>query len=219
MKNYVFFFTALIFFASFFVSCSTMAEPSYDSFSYRQDDFTETSVTISENGLSQEQIVNILATQFPPENNVSIAVIFLYESRRNDDGLSYQIMNEGRNINGVEKFVPIPRIFIPRNLTFEIIQDLGIRSLCEYTVIFYNNANDSMTFSQWIHGEFKFESDIEFSLIDNQTTAIIASDRLYSSVIKKQNIMNDDDINAAEDEIYTLQAKLLSEKLNALFAK
>jgi hypothetical protein len=74
-----------------------------------------------------------------------------------------------------------------------------------------------MTFSQWIRGEFKFESDIEFSLIDNQTTAIIASDRLYSSMIKKRESLSSNDIEEAEDEIYTLQAELLTEKLNALF--
>jgi hypothetical protein len=74
-----------------------------------------------------------------------------------------------------------------------------------------------MTFSQWVKGEFKFESDIEFSLIDNQTTAIIASDRLYSSTIKKTQFLSDKDIEEAEDEIFTLQAELLAEKLNALF--
>ncbi len=126
-------------------------------------------------------------------------------------------MNEGRNIHGVEKFVPIPRIFIPRTLTFDVIQDLGIRSLCEYTLIFYSNANDSVTFSQFIQGEFTFESDIEFSLIDNQTTAIIASDRLYSSVVKKHQFLSNSAMKEAEEEIFTLQAKLLSEKLNALF--
>ena len=73
-----------------------------------------------------------------------------------------------------------------------------------------------MTFSQWITGEFKFESDIEFSLIDNQTTAIIASDRLYSSLLKKRQLLNDNDIEEAEHEIYTLQAELLAEKLNEL---
>jgi hypothetical protein len=74
-----------------------------------------------------------------------------------------------------------------------------------------------MTFSQWIKGEFKFESDIEFTLIDNQTTAIIASDRLYSSVIKKTQLLSDKDIEEATDEIYTLQAELLAAKLNTLF--
>jgi hypothetical protein len=72
-----------------------------------------------------------------------------------------------------------------------------------------------MTFFQWITGEFKFESDIEFSLIDNQTTAIIASDRLYSSILKKGR--SEKEIEEAEDEIYNLQAKLLTEKLNILF--
>jgi hypothetical protein len=205
----------------FFVGCSTAPE-SYNSFSYRANDFNESSITISENGLGRDIINNILATEFPPENTVSIAVIFLYSYNSyngNNNGLSYYIMNEGKNINDVEKFVPVPRIFIPQKLTFDSIQELGIRSLCEYTLLFYTRSNKSMTFSQFIHGEFKFESDIEFSLIDNQTTAIIASDRLYSSVIKKRQLLSDKDIEEAEDEIYTLQANLLSEKLNTLFNK
>ena len=203
----------------FFVGCA-VAPSSYDSFSYRESNFNETNVTISEKGLSTEQINGILSTRFPPENTVSLAVIFLYRYNSlsaNNNGLSYYIMNEGRNINGVEKFVPVPRIFIPSKLSFENIQELGIRSLCEYTLIFYNNSNRTMTFSQFLRGEFKFESDIEFSLIDNQTTAIIASDRLYSSIIVKRQSLSNQDIEEAEDEIYTLQAKLLAEKLNILF--
>ena len=209
----------LIILSLIFLGCAGAPE-SYNSFSYRDSSFTETNVAISDKGLSKEQIAAILSTKFPPKNTVSLAVIFLYRyntySARNN-GLSYYIMNQGKNINKVEKFVPIPRIFIPQKLTFDIIQDLGIRSLCEYTLIFYNNTNRTMTFFQWITGEFKFESDIEFSLIDNQTTAIIASDRLYSSTIKKATVLSDKAIEEAEDEIYTLQAKLLAEKLNLLF--
>jgi len=207
----------LIILSLIFLGCAA-APASYDSFSYRENSFTETNVTISDKGLSKEQINTILSTKFPPKNTVSLAVIFLYRFNTysaNNNGLSYYIMNQGKNINKVEKFVPIPRIFIPQKLTFDIIQDLGIRSLCEYTLIFYNNSNRTMTFYQWITGEFKFESDIEFSLIDNQTTAIIASDRLYSSILKKGR--SDKEIEEAEDEIYTLQAKLLAEKLNLLF--
>ena len=203
------------------INCA-MAPSSYDSFSARENEFNVTNVTLSEKGLNADQISNILATKFPPEKNVSIAVIFLYRYTSysaNNNGLSYYIMNQGRNIENVEKFVPIPRIFIPPKLTFEIIQDLGIRSLCEYTLIFYNASNRTMTFAQWLSGEFKFESDLEFSIIDNQTTAIIASDRLYSSLIKKRQSLSRQDIEEAEDEIYTLQANLLAEKLTELFKK
>ena len=205
----------------FLAACSSAPE-SYGSFTHRTTDFNETTIAISERGLSQELIDAILSTRFPPDNEVSIAVIFLNNVRSysaNNSGLPYYIMNEGRNINNVEKFVPVPRIFIPRNLTFEVIQELGIRSLCEYTLIFYSSTSRTMTFSQWISGEFKFESDIEFSLIDNQTTAIIASDRLYSSVIRRRQALSGGDIEEAEDEIYSLQARLLSEKLNELFGR
>ena len=217
MRKYIF----LAAFSLLLYGCAA-APSSYDSFSYRENSFTETNITISEKGLSREEIKNILATKFPPENSVSLAVIFLYRYNSysaNNNGLSYYIMGQGRNINNVEKFVPIPRIFIPQKLTFDVIQDLGIRSLCEYTLIFYNTSNKTMTFSQWIKGEFKFESDIEYSLIDNQTTAIIASDRLYSSVIKKRQLLSDKDIEEAESELYTLQAELLAEKMNMIFKK
>ncbi|MDR2906142.1 MAG: hypothetical protein LBU73_09330 [Helicobacteraceae bacterium] len=211
---------AAFFAALFVVGCASRAPTSYDSFSHRATDFEKTTVTLSEKGLSKEAIQNILATKFPPKNKTSVAVIFLYSydsyNAKNND-LSYYIMDRGKNINYVEKLVPVPRVFIPYKLTFDVIQELGIRSLCEYTLIFYNNSRKSMTFSQWVSGEFKFESDIEFLLIDNQTTAIIASDRLYSNVIKKSRLLSAEDIEEAEDEIYTLQAKLLVEKLNLLF--
>ncbi len=202
------------------IGCS-VAPDSYDTFSYRQSDFIDSDITISEGGLSQEQVKSILATRFPPSSTASIAVIFLYDhtpySNQVND-IAYYIMNEGKNINDkIEKLVPIPKILIPKKLSFEKIQELGIRSLCEYTLIFYTNSKKSMTFEQFFKGEFKFESDIEYSLIDNQTTAIIASDRLYSSLIKKKEWLHNDDIAEAENEIYTLQAQLLKEKLNTLF--
>jgi hypothetical protein len=204
-----------------FSGCA-MAPKDYDSFSARESEFVKTDLSISEKGLTQEQIRTILSTKFPPQRTVSVAVVFLsgFNTRSiNNRGLAFYIMNQGKNINNIEKFVPIPRIFIPKALTFDIIQDLGIRSLCEYTLIFYSNSYRSMNFAQWIKGEFKFESDMEFLLIDNQTTAIIASDRLYSSIIKERTYLSDNDIEEAENEIYTLQAKLLAEKMNVLFVK
>jgi len=203
------------------LSCAN-APATYDSFSYRESDFNITNVTVSDRGLSLEQISSILSTQFPPENDVSIAVIFLstFNSRSvNVNSFPYYVMNIGQNISGVEKLVPIPRIFIPRNLTFDIIQDLGIRSLCEYTLIFYNSSGRSMTFSQMLRGEYRFESDIEFSLIDNQTTAIIATDRLYTNIIWRRENWQSTDMDEAEHEVYTLQAALLIEKLNQLFTQ
>jgi hypothetical protein len=207
---------------SLIISSCGKIPSSYDSFSYRESDFNETNLTISEKGLSKEQIDNILSTKFPPENTVSIAVIFMFNYNSysvNNNGFPYYIMNHEKKIHNVEKFVPIPRIFIPYKLTFDIIQDLGIRSLCEYTLIFYSNSVRTITFSQWIKGEYKFESDIEFSIIDNRTTAIIASDRLHSSIIKYRETLGDKDKEEAENEIYTLQAELLTEKLNNLFTK
>ena len=107
MKKY---FGLLIAFSLIFMGCASAPE-SYDSFSFRDSSFTETNITISDKGLSREQIDGILSTKFPPEKTVSLALIFLsryntYSANNND--LSYYIMSQGKNINKVEKFVPVP---------------------------------------------------------------------------------------------------------------
>jgi hypothetical protein len=125
------------------IGCASAPE-AYDSFSYRQSEFTESDITLSEGGLNNDQVKNILLTVFPPETHVSIAVIFLtdyYSYSRNLNGISYYIMNEGKSLHeNIEKFVPVPRILIPAKISFEKIQELGIRSLGEYTL--ENNAKN-----------------------------------------------------------------------------
>jgi hypothetical protein len=195
-----------------FIGCAS--EP--NSFgSFRASEFDTSNLVVSDKGLSREMIDAFLSTQFPPANNVSIAVLSLFNA--NDNEFSYYVLNQENDVNHVERIVPIARIFIPRNITFFSLYELGLRSICEYTIILYNTTSRPMTFSQWMRGEYKFESNIEFSLIDNRTTAVIASDRLYSSVIKKRRSISNADIEEAKNELFTLQANLLIEKLNLLF--
>ena len=75
-----------------------------------------------------------------------------------------------------------------------------------------------MSFTQFIKGEIEFKSDVEFSLIDNQTTAVIASDRLVTKIMKKNKFFNDKIIEQAKNEVFNEQANILAVKLNALFS-
>ena len=197
-----------------FIGCASAPSSSG---SFRSNEFDTSNLVVSDRGLSREMIDAFLSTQFPPANNASIAVLSLFNA--NDNEFSYYVLNQETNVNHVERLVPIARIFIPRNITFFVIQELGLRSICEYTLILYNTTNRPMTFSRWMRGQYKFESNIEFSLIDNRTTAVIASDRLYSSVIKKRSSISNADIEEAKNELFTLQANLLIEKLNLLFSR
>jgi len=206
MKKIVF---LLVVIPMFFISCASAPG------SFRTTEFDTSNLVVSDGGLSREMIDVFLSTQFPPENNISIALLSLFNA--NDNEFSYHVLNQENNVNKVERFVPIARIFIPRNITFSVIQELGIRSISEYTIILYNNTGRPMTFSQWGRGEYKFESNIEFSLIDNRTTAVIASDRLYSSTIKRVRSVSNADIIEARNELFTLQANLFIERLNILF--
>jgi hypothetical protein len=217
MKNIVLAFGIIVL---LFVGCSrsssSFSESSFGS--YRTSEYDTSDLIVSERGLPRETIDIFLSTQFPPDNKVSIAILSLFNA--NDNEFSYFLLEQENHVHNVERIVPIARIFIPRTrITFDIIQELGIRTICEYTLILYNSSSRPMIFSQWIKGEFKFESYIEYSLIDNRTTAVIASDRLYSSVIKEGRTVNNKDIEEAQNEIYTSQAILLLEKLNILFRR
>ena len=197
-----------------FIGCAS-ASNSFGS--YRTSEFDTSNLVVSDRGLSREMMNAFLSTEFPPANNTSIAVLSLFNA--NDNEFSYYVLNQENTVNHVERIVPIARIFIPKNITFFVIQELGLRSICEYTIILYNTTNKPMTFSRWIRGEYKFESNIEFSLIDNRTMAVVASDRLYSSVIKKRHSVSNADIEEAKNELFTLQANSLIEKLNLLFSR
>jgi hypothetical protein len=203
--------------ALLFIGCASAPSSSGSFGSYRASEFDTSNLVVSDTRLSREMIDAFLSTKFPPADNASIAVLSLFSA--NDNEFSYYVLNQENNINHVERLVPIARIFIPKNITFFAIQELGLRSICEYTIILYNTTNRPMTFSRWMRGEYKFESNIEFSLIDNRTTAVIASDRLYSSVIKKRRSVSNADIEEAKNELFTLQANLLIEKLNVLFSR
>lgn len=74
-----------------------------------------------------------------------------------------------------------------------------------------------MSFNQFIKGEIEFISDVEFTLIDNQTTAVIASDRLLTKVIKKSQFLNDEIIEQAKNEVFKEQANIFVTKLNTIF--
>jgi hypothetical protein len=208
----VIFLTLLIMMLS---SCTTSG---YDSFRTRESSFNQTQIVTSNSAFSKEMITTILETKFPPNKIVSIAILFIDKQSPYSADFSIEIMKKSNLINGVEKFVSVPSIMIPNKLTFDDIQQIGIRSLCEYTLVFYSESRTEMSFTQFIKGEIEFKSDVEFSLIDNQTTAVIASDRLVTKIMKKNKFFNDKIIEQAKNEVFNEQANILAVKLNALFS-
>jgi hypothetical protein len=68
-------------FSVIFSGCAA-APSSYDSFSHRDSEFQESELAMPGNGLDRDTIGIILSTKFPPENKVSVAIMFLYEEPR-----------------------------------------------------------------------------------------------------------------------------------------
>jgi hypothetical protein len=193
------------------------ATESYGSFSRRTSDFGRTTLALAPGGLEKSAVDAILSTEFPPRKDVAVAILFVDRGSAYRDELNLSVMALGRSVKGVERFVPVPSIMVPDQLTFEAVQQLGIRCLAEYTLLVYSKSGTAMSFSQLIKGEYSFESDLEFSLIDNQTTAVIASDRLLSRAVKKAPALDEEAKAAAMREVFDEQAGLLKRKLDELF--
>jgi hypothetical protein len=201
---------------SFFFSCGTTE---YGTFKYRDSQFQQTDLSISPDGLSKGQIEAILSTTFPNELPVSISIMFLTKSRFDNDPtqlISYFI-NEIKTIPWIERIVPIPKILIPNKISFDAIQELGIRSLSEYTLLFYGDTYDVFTWEKTSQGKYVVKSTLEFMLIDNQTTAIIASEKLISSEETKFQIFGESERKESLKLIFKQQALVLKDKLFLLF--
>jgi hypothetical protein len=62
-------------------------------------------------------------------------------------------------------------------------------------------------------------STLEYLMVDNRTTAIIASDKLFSEMQTPVEIFTDKEYQKQMAQMYEEQAKLLSNQLEALFKK
>jgi hypothetical protein len=79
---------------------------------------------------------------------------------------------------------------------------------------------DPETFFQWTkiyETEFKITSTIDFIVVDAQTTAILSSDRLLSTITYAENLFKADEREKAQEEIFSEQGEVLGRKITELF--
>jgi len=88
-----------------------------------------------------------MATDFPPDAPVSIATFYLVKNdtwnSRSDYDPMPAIIEAMQEETFVSRVVPIPKILTPEQLTFDSIQQIGLRSLSEYSVLLYGDAEKS----------------------------------------------------------------------------
>lgn len=176
-------------------------------------------ISLSTAGLSKEQVEVILGTRFPPEKPVSVSLFYLvgndYSSVKYDP--TPAIIKKLSDTKHIQRIVPVPHILLPEALTFDAIQQVGIRALCEYSIVFYGSYRNALFSYKSPLGHYMISSTLDFLLIDNRTTAIIASDKIFSEFQTPIEFFSDKNRQKNLEKMYEEQANAFYEKIINLF--
>lgn len=201
-----------------FFGCAT--ESSYDTFQMRTNEYNVTSITLQDGGLTKDQIDAIINTKLTEKFPVCVSLIVMkngYIAPDREKILITALIKELQLNDRIARITPIPAFLLPQSINFARIQELGIRTLSEYVLILYLDAATLFKWTAIVETELEIESIIDFLIVDSQTTAIIAADKLYSSIIYRESIFKKEEKAKAEQEIFTEQGEILGEKIRQLF--
>ena len=211
MKN----FCLLIFFV-FMISCGR----SYDTLQTRDRDFKANKIQLSTNNLSAEQIKHILNTKITKNFPVDLSLVIKkdYYVTESDEFLFTKTMiTSMKKIEKIKRIVPIPEFITPEKLDFSTIQELGVRALTEYIILFDFSSNRYFNWHFISPSEVTLTSTIDYLVIDSQTGAIVASDKLQSYKTYKRNLFTDGNYEKVKKEFFISQGEELGNKLGELF--
>ena len=66
-------------------------------------------------------------------------------------------------------------------------------------------------FTKIVKTKYEITSLVDFFLVDPQTTAVMASDKIFSKITYEENIFKTGEKDKAEEEIFTDQGKIVGE--------
>ncbi len=212
-------FTVLICLSLLAISCAQ--HRAYDTAQFRGREFKSDKITLTDAGLTKEQIQTISSTRPPSQFPVDLSIIMIkdrYINNEIEQLFVSQMIEQFKESKSIERIVPIPKYLLPAEVTFPIIQELGIRTLTEYVVIFILDEESFFKNTKILETQFEVTSAADFIIVDSKTTAILTSDRLFSQLKYKENLFKVGEKKKAQVEIFTEQGKLLGQKLSQLFA-
>jgi hypothetical protein len=188
----------------------------------RERDYNVSKVTLTQNGLSQAEINSISQTKYPKEFPVDLSIIVMkdyYVDNSMEQIFLKNIVDSLKLSKKIDRIVPLPRFLIPQEISFPKIQELGIRSLSEYMVVFNIDSETFFHIEELINSKIEITSAIDFILVDSKTTAIVAADKLYSSLLYDTQVFKDTNKRKAQEEIFSEQGKAFSKIIAGLFVK
>lgn len=192
----------------------------YDTFQARESEYTTGSIALQEGGLTAPQIEAIRRTRLSSNYPLDISLILIrsgYIEPDQEKILISSVVEALKKNEKIARVIPIPDFLVPQKINFAKIQELGIRTLSEYVLVLYLDARTLFKWTVIIETEYEIESVIDFLLVDSQTTAIMATDKLYSKVLYKANIFKPHEKEKAQEEIFSEQGDILGLKMKNLF--
>jgi len=208
----------LIIMSILLVNCGTHSY--LDTAQFRDRDYNVEKVSLTENGLSRTEINTISSTKLPTKFPVDLSIIFMkdyYVDNSMEQIFLKNLVDSLKQSEKIERIIPLPRFLIPQAISFPKIQELGIRSLSEYVVVFDLNSETLYKVEELINSKIEITSTIDFALVDSKTAAIIASDRLNSKIIYDTQIFKNTNKKKAQAELFSEQGKLFSKIIKKIF--
>jgi hypothetical protein len=203
-----------------FIGCGS-AHRSFDTAAMRDAGRDFGRVTVAKNGLSPEQIAAIKATRPPGGQPVDVALVFLQNGgglESLEDTFSFAVVDGLKKSATFKRITPLPRFIVPAEPSFDALQELGIRSLSDYVLVFHVNGADLFKWTAVVESEWELQSSISFILVDSKTSALLTADKLFSTERYRGKLFESDELEKAQRKLFAEQAALLAKKLGGLFA-
>jgi hypothetical protein len=207
--------------------CSTA---SYGTSSFRPAAPAMDGIAVPAGSLTSDQINAILATKFPPAKPVSLAIFYLVKPRyagASDPARDYDpmpaIVAKLRASGLFVKVVPVPPFLLPVSnilvpaASIDAIQQIGIRTLSEYSLVLTGNAENVLFSYKSPLGNTMISSTLNVLLLDNRSSAIIATDKLFSEFQTPADFFSDKNAHETMEKLYGEQSEVLVKKLQDLF--
>ncbi len=214
MKSVIFYLMLLI------ILTSCASHVGYETARFRQREYTVNQITLTNGGLTMSEIKSITQTKPPTKFPIDISIIIIKDWRVDNSLEQYfvkNIIDELRKSQAIDRIVPIPKFLLPDKINFKIIQELGIRTLTDYVLVFVIDSELFFKWTQILDTKFELTSAVDYIIVDAKTTAILSSDRLFSKIYYKQNLFRLGEAEKAKNEIFSEQGKILGEQISKLF--
>jgi len=179
-------------------------------------------VTVGKGGLSQAQIEAIAGTQPPPGHPVDLALVFLEQGSLQgslEDSFAFAVVEALRQSDRFGRITPLPSFIVPDQPSFDSLQELGVRSLSEYVLVFHLNSEDVFEWTRVVETQWQLQSSISFLLVDSKTGAMLTADKLFSTQDYRDRLFETGELEQAQRQVLAEQAELLGRKLAALFSE